>query len=158
MRVTDVVLETNAGRTRSWWELRRRRPKSRCSSRATPSGRAPRLCSSCPRGLARHVDGRCLQRQDAGALCGPLRGAGYPLMVHAIKSMDVPFFETLLERFPQVKYIKRETSHGIKLRKYVSLLGDRSRSLGPASITPRARLGARGSCPVAAPPHSCACL
>ena len=73
------------------------------------------------------------------ALC---EGLDIPLMIHAIKSMDVPFFETLLDRFPQVKYIKEETSHGIKLRQYVRLLSDRVTIFGPGPpLSRRAGMG-----------------
>jgi len=58
-------------------------------------------------------------------------GLDIPLMVHATKAMDIPFMERLMERIPNVQYIKEETTHGSKLRQYVQALGDRVTIFGP---------------------------
>jgi len=63
-----------------------------------------------------------------------------PVMIHATGDMDLAVMETLLERFPNVQYIKEETSHGPKLRQYVQELGDRVTLFGPGVHYP-AELG-----------------
>ena len=132
MRVTDVVLETNAGRT-----------PVLVGASAKTTEESVQLTQHAQRAGASAVfimppeawGGTLMEEVSAdkmlahySALCEVLE---IPLMIHAIKSMDVPFFETLLERFPQVKYIKEETSHGIKLRQYVRELSDRVTIFGP---------------------------
>ena len=63
-----------------------------------------------------------------------------PVMVHATGDMDLGLMEELLKRLPQILYIKEETSHGPKLRRYVRELGDRVTLFGPGLHYP-AELG-----------------
>lgn len=156
MRVTDVILETNAGRT-----------PVLVGTSATTTEESVLLTRHAQRAGASAVfvmppeawQGTLMEDVPSdkmlahyGAIC---EGLDIPLMIHAIKSMDVPFFETLLERFPQVKYIKEETSHGIKLRKYVQVLGDRVTIFGPGLHYPaELAWGARGVMPSCCAPHT----
>jgi len=54
-----------------------------------------------------------------------------PVMVHGTGDMDVEVIAALAERFPQIEYVKEETSHGPKLRRYVREFGDRLTVFGP---------------------------
>ncbi len=58
-------------------------------------------------------------------------GLDIPIMIHATANMDVQFLRELAERIPTVRYIKEETNHGPKLRKYIVELGDRLTAFGP---------------------------
>ena len=78
-----------------------------------------------------------------------------PVMIHATGDMDLPLMETLVERFPNVQYIKEETSHGPKLREYVRELGDRVTLFGPGLHYPaELAWGAMGVMPSCCAPHA----
>jgi dihydrodipicolinate synthase/N-acetylneuraminate lyase len=142
MRVLDAVLETNAGRTPVLVG---------CSAPTTAE--SARLCAHAQRAGA----GAAFVMPPAnwmGTLLEPLvtdeemlahyqaisEGLDLPLMIHATKAMDLPFFARLLERLPNVRYIKEETTFGSKLRRYVQALGGRVTVFGPGLHTP-AELG-----------------
>ena len=78
-----------------------------------------------------------------------------PVMVHATADMDLDLLETRLQRLPQSLYIKEETSHGPKLRRYVRELGDRVTLFGPGLHYP-AELGwgVRGVMPSCCAPQT----
>ncbi len=156
MRVVDVVMETNAGRTPVL--VGTSAPTTEESvqlTRHAQSAGASAVFVMPPeawRGTLMEEVSSDKMLAHYAALC---EGLDIPLMIHAIKSMDVPFFETLLERFPQVKYIKEETSHGIKLRQYVRVLGDRVTIFGPGLHYPaELEWGARGIMPSCCAPHT----
>ncbi len=156
MRVLDVVMETNNGRT-----------PVLVGTSAPTTEESVQLTQHAERAGASAVfvmppeawRGTLMEEVTSdkmlahyAALC---EGLEIPLMIHAIKSMDVPFFETLLERFPQVRYIKEETSHGIKLRQYVRQLSDRVTIFGPGLHYPaELEWGARGVMPSCCAPHT----
>ena len=78
-----------------------------------------------------------------------------PIMIHGSGDMDLQVMETLLERFPRIEYIKEETSHGPKLRRYVKELGDRVTIFGPGLHYPgELGWGALGVMPSCAAPHA----
>jgi len=78
-----------------------------------------------------------------------------PIMIHGSGDMDLSVMEALLERFAGIKYIKEETSHGPKLRKYVKELGDRVTIFGPGLHYPgELGWGALGVMPSCAAPHA----
>ena len=82
-------------------------------------------------------------------------GLDIPMMIHATRAMDVPFLSRLIERVPAVQYIKEETSHGTKLRKYVRELGDRVTIFGPGLHYPgELEWGAQGVMPSCCAVHS----
>lgn len=58
-------------------------------------------------------------------------GLDIPVMIHAVRGMDLAFMKAVIERIPTVAYIKEETTHGIRLREYVAELGDRVTIFGP---------------------------
>ena len=58
-------------------------------------------------------------------------GLDIPVMIHAVRGMDLAFMQAVIERVPTVKYVKEETSHGIVLRSYVKELGDKVTIFGP---------------------------
>jgi len=62
------------------------------------------------------------------AICSVLE---IPVMIHATHSMGVELLARLHERFPNVRYVKEETTRGSKLRQYVQELGDRMTIFGP---------------------------
>lgn len=74
-----------------------------------------------------HVSDEEMLRHYA-AIC---EGGDIPLMIHATAAMDVPFLQDLIDRIPNVRYIKEETTYGPKLRRYVRELGDRVTVFGP---------------------------
>lgn len=77
-----------------------------------------------------------------------------PIMIHGTHNMDVPLVEQLLDRFPGIRYVKEETSHGPKLRRYVRDLGDRVTIFGPGLHYPgELGWGARGVMPSCCAPH-----
>ncbi len=87
-----------------------------------------------------------------GAVCDVLE---IPVMVHGTGDMDVAVVQALLDRFPQIRYIKEETTHGPKLRRYKRELGDRVTIFGPGLHYPaELAWGARGVMPSCAAPHS----
>jgi len=63
-----------------------------------------------------------------GAICEVLE---IPVMIHGTQAMDVELLAQLCERFPNVRYVKEETTTGSKLRQYVRELGDRMTIFGP---------------------------
>ena len=68
-----------------------------------------------------------------GAICEVLE---IPVMIHGTQSMGVELLTALCERFPNVRYIKEETTRGSKLRQYVRELGDRLTIFGPGGSYP----------------------
>jgi 4-hydroxy-tetrahydrodipicolinate synthase len=82
-------------------------------------------------------------------------GADIPLMIHATAAMDVPFFQELIDRIPNVRYIKEETTFGPKLRRYAQELGDRVTIFGPGLHYPaELEWGAMGVMPSCCAPAS----
>jgi 4-hydroxy-tetrahydrodipicolinate synthase len=87
-----------------------------------------------------------------GAICEVLE---IPVMVHGTGDMDVPVVQELLDRFPQIQYIKEETTHGPKLRRYVRELAGRVTVFGPGLHYPaELAWGARGVMPSCAAPRA----
>lgn len=87
-----------------------------------------------------------------GAVCD---GLEIPVMIHGTGDMDVPVVEQLLARFPQIRYIKEETTHGPKLRRYVHELGERVTVFGPGLHYPaELEWGARGVMPSCCAPRA----
>lgn len=77
-----------------------------------------------------------------------------PIMVHGIHNMDVSLIGQLLDRFPGIRYVKEETSHGPKLRRYVREFGDRIDIFGPGLHYPgELGWGARGVMPSCCAPQ-----
>ncbi len=62
------------------------------------------------------------------AICAVLE---IPVMIHGTRAMDVELLGKLHERFPNILYVKEETTPGSKLRQYVRELGDRLTIFGP---------------------------
>ena len=63
------------------------------------------------------------------ALC---EAADIPIMVHGSHNMDAAFLAGLIDRFPNIRYVKEETTpNGARLREYVRELGDRVTIFGP---------------------------
>jgi dihydrodipicolinate synthase/N-acetylneuraminate lyase len=82
-------------------------------------------------------------------------GLDIPIMVHATANMDVPFLDALIERIATVRYIKEETNHGPKLRKYIHELGERVTVFGPGLHYPaELEWGAMGVMPSCCAAHS----
>lgn len=82
-------------------------------------------------------------------------GSDITIMIHAVASMTVPFLAQLIERFPNIRYIKEETTFGPKLRQYVRELGDRVTVFGPGSQFPaELEWGAMGVMPSCCAPHA----
>ena len=157
MRALDVVMEANAGRTPVLVG---------CSAPTTAE--SARLCAHAQRAGAAAAfvmppanwTGTLLEpRVDDDEMLAHYQaicdGLDLPLMIHATRAMDVPFFERLMERVPNVRYIKEETTHGSKLRRYVQALGDRLTVFGPGLHTP-AELGwgSRGYMPSCCAPQA----
>lgn len=151
MRICDVVMETNAGRTpvlvgTTAHEVEEAalltRYAERCGADAVfvmPAWEAHEM--SREEMLARYE-----------TIC---EGTDIPVMVHARPNMDVAFMEALLERRPQVQYIKEETTFGPKLREYVRALGERVTIFGPGLHYPaELAWGAQGVMPSCCAPHS----
>ena len=156
-RALDAMLEANAGRIIVL---------AGCS--ATSTAESARLCQHAQRG---GVDGvfvmppqhwtGTLSTQDVDdeSMLAHYQtiaeGLDIPIMVHATANMDVPFLHTLLERVPNVRYIKEETNHGPKLRKYIQELGERVTVFGPGLHYPaELEWGARGVMPSCCAAHS----
>jgi len=58
-------------------------------------------------------------------------GLEIPIMVHAIRGMDLEFMRAVVEKVPIVRYIKEETTHGTRLREYLREMGHRVDVFGP---------------------------
>ncbi len=87
-----------------------------------------------------------------GAVCDAI---DLPVMVHGTGDMDVPVIAALLDRFPQILYVKEETTHGPKLRRYVREFGDRIAVFGPGLHYPaELAWGALGVMPSCCAPHT----
>lgn len=78
-----------------------------------------------------------------------------PIMIHAIRGMDLAFMQAMIARFPTVKYIKEETTHGPRLREYLRELTGQVTIFGPGLHYP-AELGwgAMGVMPSCCAPHT----
>ena len=82
-------------------------------------------------------------------------GTDIPIMIHANRNMDLAFMQAVIERIPNVQYIKEETTHGPTLRQYVKELGDRVTIFGPALHYPaEMEWGALGVMPSVCAPHT----
>ncbi|MBM3188506.1 MAG: dihydrodipicolinate synthase family protein [Chloroflexi bacterium] len=151
MRVCDAVLEANAGRTpvlvgTTAHEVAESALLTRHAQRAgadavfvMPAWEAKELTHE-----------EMLARYNA-----ILDGSDIPVMIHATVNMDVAFMEAALERFPQVQYIKEETTFGPRLREYVRALGNRVTIFGPGLHYPaELAWGAQGVMPSCCAPHS----
>lgn len=150
MAALDAILESNAGRIIILVG---------CS--ATSTAESARLCQHAQRGGAdgvfvmppEHWTGTLDTSDvtDASMLAHYstiAEGLDIPIMVHATANMDVPFLRDLAERIPIVQYIKEETNHGPKLRKYITELGDRLTAFGPGLHYPaELEWGAHGVMP-----------
>jgi 4-hydroxy-tetrahydrodipicolinate synthase len=87
-----------------------------------------------------------------GAVCDAI---DLPIMVHGTGDMDVAVITALIDRFPQIAYVKEETSHGPKLRRYVREFGDRITVFGPGLHYPaELQWGALGVMPSCCAPHA----
>ena len=151
MRITDVVVETNGGRT-----------PVLVGTTAHTTEESVRLNRYAQQAGAdavfAHPGWNCrgLSTEEIvayyEAICEVL---DIPVMIHATGDMDLPLMETLVERFPNVQYIKEETSHGPKLREYVRELGDRVTLFGPGLHYPaELAWGAMGVMPSCCAPHA----
>ncbi|MFH1569033.1 MAG: dihydrodipicolinate synthase family protein [Gemmatimonadota bacterium] len=86
-----------------------------------------------------------------GEICQVLE---IPIMIHGTRNMDVPLIARLVDRYPGVRYVKEETSHGPKLRRYTRELGDRVDVFGPGLHYPgELGWGALGVMPSCCAPH-----
>ncbi len=157
MRSLDAIMETNAGRIPVLVG---------CSAPTTQE--SARLCAHAQRAGADAVF-VMPPANWTGTLQDPLvgdeemlahyqaicEGLDITLMIHATKAMDLPFFGRLLERIPNVRYIKEETTFGSKLRRYVQALGDRVTVFGPGLHTPaELEWGSKGYMPSCCAPRS----
>lgn len=151
MRITDTVVETNGGRTpvlvgttahTTEESVRLNRHAQQAGADAVFAHPGWNRQGLSTEEIVAYYD----------AICEVL---DIPVMIHATGDMDLPLMETLVVRFPQVQYIKEETSHGPKLRKYVRELGDRVTLFGPGLHYP-AELGwgAMGVMPSCCAPHT----
>jgi 4-hydroxy-tetrahydrodipicolinate synthase len=157
MRIVDAVVETNAGRTPVLVG---------CSAPTTAE--SARLCRQAQRAGAdaafvmppANWQGTLLEPTVPAeemlahyeAIC---EGLDFSLMIHATRTMDIHFMERLMERLPNVQYIKEETSHGPKLRQYVRALGGRVTIFGPGLHYPaELEWGALGVMPSCCAPHA----
>lgn len=151
MRITDAVVETNGGRT-----------PVLVGTTAHGTEESVRLSTYAQQAGADAVFARprwnCQDLSDEemiayyGAICEVL---DIPVMVHATGNMDLGFMERLIEGFPNVRYIKEETSHGPKLRMYVRELGDRVTIFGPGLHYPgELEWGAMGVMPSCCAPRT----
>ena len=157
MRIVDAVVETNAGRTPVLVG---------CSAPSTEESAL--LCRQAQRAGAdaafvmppANWQGTLLEpavpveemMAHYETIC---EGLDLTLMIHATKVMDVPFMERLMERIPNVQYIKEETTHGPKLRQYVQALGKRVTVFGPGLHYPaELEWGVMGVMPSCCAPHA----
>jgi dihydrodipicolinate synthase/N-acetylneuraminate lyase len=157
MRVVDVVLDANAGRT-----------PVLVGASAPTTEESALLCRHAQSAGADAVFVMPPQDWDGAGPDAPVSdeqmlahyqtigdGLDIALMVHGVARMDVPFLKTLTERLPIVRYIKEETTHGPKLRRYVRELGDRIVVFGPGLHFPaELEWGALGVMPSCCAPHS----
>ena len=149
MRVTDVVLEANAGRTpvlvgTTAHTLEESARLTRHAQQAgadavfvMPSWDAwvsAEKAGSNKEAVAGSHETMLTRYEE---IC---QGLDIPVMIHAVRGMDRAFMEAVIERVPNVRYIKEETSHGRVLREYVAELGDRVVIFGPGLHYP-AELG-----------------
>lgn len=87
-----------------------------------------------------------------GAVCD---ASDISIMIHGTRDMDAPLIEKLIDKFPQIEYVKEETSHGPKLRQYVRQFGDRITIFGPGLHYPgELEWGALGVMPSCCAPHT----
>ena len=87
-----------------------------------------------------------------GAICDVL---DIPIMIHGTRDMDATLIGQLIDRFPQITYVKEETSHGPNLRRYVREFGDRITIFGPGLHYPaELEWGALGVMPSCCAPHT----
>jgi dihydrodipicolinate synthase/N-acetylneuraminate lyase len=156
-RIVDAVVEANAGRT-----------PVLVGASAPTTEESARLCAQAQRAGADAVfvmppanwTGTILEPavSDQEMLAHYARiceGLDIPLMIHATRAMSVPFVERLLERIPNVQYIKEETSHGPKLREYIRALGARVTVFGPGLHFPaELEWGVMGVMPSCCAPHA----
>lgn len=157
MRVLDAVMETNNGRTpvmagASAPTTEESAALVRHAQRAGADGVFVMPPANWTGTLLepRVSDDEMLRHYEA--IC---EGAEIPLMIHATAAMDVPFLETLIERIPNVRYIKEETTFGPKLRRYVRELGERVTVFGPGLHYPaELEWGAMGVMPSCCAPAS----
>lgn len=149
MRVTDAVLEANAGRTPVLVGTTGHtvEESARLTRHAQQAGAdavfvmpswdawvsAEQVASSKAEVAGSHET--MLTRYEA--IC---EGLDIPVMIHAVRGMDRAFMEAVIERVPNLRYIKEETTHGRVLREYVAELGDRVVVFGPGLHYP-AELG-----------------
>ena len=78
-----------------------------------------------------------------------------PIMIHGTHDMDASVIGQLIDKFPQIEYVKEETSHGPKLRQYVKEFGDRITFFGPGLHYPaELEWGALGVMPSCCAPHA----
>ena len=56
-----------------------------------------------------------------------------PVMIHATRNMTPCFIERLVDKLPNVKYIKEETDHGPQISAFVRAVGDRATVFGPGT-------------------------
>ncbi len=157
MRVLDVVLETNAGRTpvlvgASAPTTEESAALVRYAERAGADGVFVMPPANWTQTLLEpRVPDEEMLRHYA-AIC---EGVDIPLMIHATAAMDVPFLQDLIDRIPNVRYIKEETTYGPKLRRYVRELGDRVTVFGPGLHYPaELEWGAMGVMPSCCAPAS----
>lgn len=86
-----------------------------------------------------------------GAVC---EGLEIPVMIHGTSDMNVEIITGLIDRFPQIQYVKEETNHGPRLREYVRALGSRLTIFGPGLHYPaELEWGALGVMPSCCVPH-----
>ncbi|MBN1400263.1 MAG: dihydrodipicolinate synthase family protein [Anaerolineae bacterium] len=155
-RAVDAVMEVNAGRI-----------FVNVGASAPTTGESKRLCQYAQRAGADGVfvmppgnwrgtlteevsDEEMLAHYET--VCD---GLDIPMMIHATRAMDVPFLVRLIERIPAVQYVKEETTHGPKLRRYVRELGDKVTLFGPGLHYPaELEWGAMGVMPSCCAVHS----
>lgn len=164
MRVTDAVLKVNAGRTpvlvgTTAHELEESVMLTRHAQQAGASAvfvmpswgswvSAEKAGSA--EGAAEAPHEEMLARYEA--ICD---GIDIPVMIHAVRGMDLSFMQAVVERNPNVQYIKEETSHGPRLREYVQSLGDKVTIFGPGLHYPgELGWGALGVLPSCCAPHA----
>jgi dihydrodipicolinate synthase/N-acetylneuraminate lyase len=156
IRITEIVLETNAGRAPVLVGTSAPTTEEAVLlTRHAQRAGADAVFVMPPSNWKGEINKETAQEEMLAHYQAVCEGSDIPIMIHAVASMDTPFLQTLLERYPRIQYIKEETTFGPKLRKYVQALGQRVRIFGPGAHYPaELEWGAMGVMPSCCAPHT----
>jgi len=151
MQVADAIIETNAGRTPVLIGTTAKNTEESVQlvQHAQKAG-ADAVFTQPGWGL------KDLSAEQISAYYAALCDASdIPIMIHGTHDMDAALIGQLIDKFPQIEYVKEETSHGPKLRQYVKEFGDRITIFGPGLHYPaELEWGALGVMPSCCAPHA----